>query len=190
MVDGYRTKYVSINRGVAQGTVLGQVVFSIFINDLKAVNTNKNLLVNFAEDITVSLPIEANVGLDESETEVLSFIEWSENNSMKVNLTKTWELLLRGKTTRTPPEPLKIIGRKENLKLLGVTSEQVPVNWDTHSSRLYIIRICKYYGYCVENLDLLFQSLILSVFTYAIEVWGCTFYSEYLSRIDKLFARC
>ena len=136
------------------------------------------------------MPIEANVGLDESETEVLSFIEWSENNCMKVNLTKTWELLLRGKTTRTPPEPLKIIGRKENLKLLGVTSEQVPVNWDTHSSRLYIIRICKYYGYCVENLDLLFQSLILSVFTYAIEVWGCTFYGEYLSKIDKLFARC
>ena len=155
VVDGYRTKYVSINRGVAQGTVLGPVLFSIFINDIKAVNTNKNLLVKFADDITVSLPIEANVGLDESETEVLSFVKWSENNCMKVNLTKTWELLLRGKTTRTPPEPLEIIGRKEKLKLLGVTFEQVPVNWDTHidyllskaSSRLYIIRICKYYGY-------------------------------------------
>ena len=35
------------------------------------------------------------------------------------------------------------------------------------SSRLYIIRICKYYDYSIENLDLLFQSLILSVFTYA-----------------------
>ena len=86
VVDGYRTKYVSINRGVPQGTVLGPVVFAIFINDIKAVNTNKNLLVKFADDITVSLPIEANVGLDESETEVLSFIEWSENNCMKVNL--------------------------------------------------------------------------------------------------------
>ena len=49
-------------------------------------NTNKNLLVKFADDITISLPIEANVGLDESEMEVLSFIEWSENNRMKVNL--------------------------------------------------------------------------------------------------------
>jgi len=60
---------------------------------------------------------------------------------MKVNLTKTL-----GKTTRTPPEPLEIIGRKEKLKLLGVTFEQVPVNWETHidyllskaSSRLYV----------------------------------------------------
>ena len=67
---------------------------------------------------------------------------------MKVNLAKTSELLLRGKTTRTPPEPLEIRGRKEKLKPLGVTFEQVTVNWDTHidyllskaSSRLYIIR--------------------------------------------------
>ena len=198
VVDGYSTEYVSINRGVPQGTVLGPVLFSIFINDIKAVNTDKNLLVKFADDITVSLPIEASVGLDESETEVQSFIEWSEKNFMQVNLTKTWELLLRGKTTRTPPEPLEIIGRKEKLKLLGVTFEQVPVHWDTHidyllskaSSRLYILRICKYYGYTIANLDLLFQSLILSVFVYAIEVWGCAFYSKYLSRIDKLFGRC
>ena len=183
VVDGYRAKYVSINRGVPQSTILGPVLFSIFISDIKAVNTNKNLLVKFADDITVSLPIEANVGLDESEAEVLSFIEWSENHCMKVNLTKTWELLLRGKTTRTPPEPLEIIGRKEKLKLLGVTFEQVPVNWDIHidyllskaSSRLYIIRICKYYGYSIENLDLRFQSLILSVFIDAIEVCRCAF---------------
>ena len=80
VVDGYSTEYVSINRGVPQGTVLGPVLFSIFINDIKAVNTDKNLLVKFADDITVSLPIEASVGLDESETEVQSFIEWSEKN--------------------------------------------------------------------------------------------------------------
>ena len=95
-----------------QGTVLGPILFSPLINDIKAVDTNKNLLVKFANDITVSLPIEANVGLDESETEVLSFLEWSKINCMKVDLTETRELLLRGRTTRTPAEPLEIIGRK------------------------------------------------------------------------------
>lgn len=71
-VDGYSTEYVSLNRRVPQGTVLGPVLFSIFINGIKAVKTKKNLLVKFADEIIVSLPIEANV--DESETEVLSFI--------------------------------------------------------------------------------------------------------------------
>lgn len=40
---------------------------------------------------------------------------------MEVNLTKTWDLLLKGKTTRMPPEPFKIIGKKEKLKLLGAS---------------------------------------------------------------------
>ena len=57
------------------------------------------------------------------------------------------------------------------------------------SSHLYILRVCRFYGYPKEQLDLLFQSLIISVFTYAIEVWGCCYYDKYLKRIDKLFAR-
>ena len=67
------------NRGVPHCTALGLMLFSIVTNDIKAINTNRNLLVKFGGDITVSLPIEANVGLDESETKILSFIEWSEN---------------------------------------------------------------------------------------------------------------
>ena len=78
--------------------------------------------------------------------------------------------------------------QREHCKLQG--NSYWLFTYSKASSRLYIIRIRKYYGYSIENLDLLFQSLILSVFTYAIEVWGCAIYTKYLSRIDKLFARC
>ena len=47
----------------------------------------------------------------------------------------------------------------------------------------------KHYGFSVDYLDLLFKSLILSIFTYAIEVWGGAFYNKYLSRIDKFLNR-
>ena len=115
---------------------------------------------------------------------------------MTLNLNKTWEMLLKS-SLKVPPAPLAIVERKTKLKLLGVTFETDPVNWDTHidhvlskaSSRLYILRVCRFYGYPKEQLDLLFQSLIISVFTYAIEVWGCCYYDKYLKRIDKLFAR-
>ena len=56
------------------------------------------------------------------------------------------------------------------------------------SSRLCILRVCRYYKYSISSLDLLFQSLILSIFIYGIVVWGNAFYSKYLSRTDKFFA--
>ena len=35
VVDGFVTEFVSINRGVPQGTVLGQISFSIMVNDIR-----------------------------------------------------------------------------------------------------------------------------------------------------------
>ena len=49
--------------------------------------------------------------------------------------------------------------------------------------------MCRYNKYSLSSLDLPFHSLILSIFIYGIEVWGNAFYSKYLSRIDKFFAR-
>ena len=117
---------------------------------------------------------------------------------MTLNLSKTWEMLQKSRSPKLPPAP--IVEHKTQLKLLSVTFETDPMNWDTHiiidhvlrkaSSHLYFLRVCKFYGHPREQLvDLLFQSLIISVFTYAIEVWGCYYYDKCLKRIDKLFAR-
>ena len=55
------------------------------------------------------------------------------------------------------------------------------------SSRLYILRVCRFYGLSLDYLHLLFTSLILPKLTYAVEVWGCAYHHKYLSRIDRLF---
>ena len=47
---------------------------------------------------------------------------------MKINLKKTWELLLRGRSTRIHPEPLDIIERKDKLTLLDVIFEENPMD--------------------------------------------------------------
>ena len=89
-------------------------------------------------------------------------------------------MVLRRKTTKQAPDALPSVVRKPKLKLLGVTFNQDPCNWDTHfdillrkaSSKLYIMRVCKFYGYLQEKLTALFNSLIMSLLLYAIEVWG------------------
>ena len=77
------------------------------------------------------------------------------NYPIKLNFTKTWEMIIRGNTTYPLPEPLPSIIRKSSLEILGVTLQKNPGNWDLHfqeimskaCSRMYIVRVCKYYGF-------------------------------------------
>lgn len=86
--------------------------------------------------------------------------------------------MLRGRSNRIPLEHVDIIECKDKLTLLGATFEENPMNWDTQfeyllsraSSRLYILRVCRYYKYSIRSLDFVFQSLILPIFIYGIEV--------------------
>ena len=83
------------------------------------------------------------------------------------------------------------------LKLLGVTFQDSPTNWDKHFDdlmeralkRMHILRVCKRNGYSVSDLDYLFNCLIMSLFTYCIRVWGVAAYTKYLSQIDRLLRR-
>ena len=94
---------------------------------------------------------------------------------------KTYEMVVHGVTSVTLPEPIPSVERKTWLKILGVALQDNPCNWDLYfeetlkkaSGRMYIIRVCKHYGLSsLEQLDLLFDGLIMSIFTFAIELWA------------------
>ena len=56
--------------------------------------------------------------------------------------------------------------------------ENIPDKWDVHfdemiskaAGRMYILRVCKYYDMPINQLNLLFNSLIIPLFTYGIEL--------------------
>ena len=72
-------------------------------------------------------------------------------------------MVVRRHTSVVLPELIPSIKRKTWLKLLGVTLQDNPCNWDLHfeemlkkaSGRMYIMRVCKYYGLSIKQLDLL-----------------------------------
>jgi len=118
------------------------------------------------------------------------------SNRMTLNLSKTWENVIHRKTTKPNPQLVPGIERKSWLRLLGSMFQENLCCWDVHvdkliakaSSRLYILRVCKFYGYSQDQLNKLFDSLISSSFAYGLEVWGSAC-KKYLDEIDNFCKR-
>ena len=128
VVGGIVTEFASIKRGVLQGTVLGPILFSIMVNDVRPVYLERNLLLKYADHLTLDVPVSAHQ--DHSFIEVNSIQHWAVRNRMKLNLTKTWEMVVHGRISKPLPPLVQGIERKSCLKLLSIIFQENPSDWD------------------------------------------------------------
>ena len=110
VVDGFVNEFVSINRGVPQGTVLGPILFPIMVNDIRPVYPERTLLLKYADDLTLSVPVS--VHQDHSLIGVNSIQNWAARNRMKLNFTKTWVMVVHGRISKPLPPLVQGIERK------------------------------------------------------------------------------
>ena len=92
------------------------------------------------------IPIGPNLPDDSLVGEIQNIELWESMNPMKLNLTKTGELVMRRKT-RNPSGTIPITERKSELQLLEVTFHESPCNLDTHFHYMMSKAISKLYNY-------------------------------------------
>jgi hypothetical protein len=175
---------LTIKCGVPQGSILGPLLFLLYINDIKDVSNVVTPIV-FADD--TSLFIRGGSVEDTFSSlnqELIKIKDWLGANKLSLNLEKTHYIVFRSARSRRVLNDniLKIdnciIERVEHIKFIGVTVD-AKLTWVNHIKSVKS-KVAKGIGVLAKArkyvdimfLKLLYNSIIYSHLNYCVEVWG------------------
>ena len=189
-----RSEWKTLQRGVPQGSLLGPLLFNVFINDY--FDFIDCQVYNYADDVTLSCHGECPLVIKKKlESEAMSSIEWFRSNFMKANPAKFQTMILskqNHKMSITVND--NVIDSSECVKLLGVHIDN-KLTFNHHITVMckkigrQINALCRISRYLSQkSLLKVYESFIKSNFNYASSVWHLCGIGN-TRRIEKLQER-
>ena len=181
VVNGVTSNVTDVISGVPQGTVLGPILFLIYISDIgDNINSLKKVYV---DDTKVKKGIKSEEDVEDLQADLEKLYTWAKENNMVFNGTKFQVMRygniqeLKNNTNYFTEETSEIIERFENLRDLGVIMS------DDGSFDEQIIKVVKkvrqktgwilrtFYSRNQELMKTLYKSLVVPHVDYCSQLW-------------------
>ena len=176
-VDSAYSSWEMLLTGVPQGSILGPLLFNIYICDMFFETPQNICFAGYADDntpYTYSSKIEE--VLSNLENALKKLFQWFSDNYLVANASKC-HLLTSSKTPKDITISNSNISSEEKVKLLGINIEG-RLNFDSHVNTLLskankkyhaLARVCNYMD--INKRRLLMNAFIISQFSYCPLVW-------------------
>ena len=195
-IAGFDSKIANMDFGVPQGSVLGPLLFLIYINDLhKAIKYSKTRL--FADDTNLLIKNDSLKQLKKYlNFDLRQLCNWLKANKISLNCSKTELIIFRHPNKQINYElKIKINGKNllpsKFVKYLGIILDP-HLNWshqaDSLSTKLTRAAgmLSKIRHYVSESsLRNIYFGIFSSLLTYGSQIWG-QFSNKYIGRLQRI----
>ena len=131
---------------------------------------------------------------------IINFVTWCELNHLRINASKTKEVVIdfRRKAPQTAPVNIQGLDIEivEEYKNLGVHinnkldwTHNTDVLYKKGQSRLHLLRRLRSFGVCRSLLKTFYDSVVASAIFYVVVCWGCGSSERDRKRLNKLVKR-
>ena len=196
--DGTQSPTQLVTSGVPQGTVLGPLLFLLYVNDL-----TDNLECSarlFADDCLLYIPITTTDDMNKLQSDFYKLEQWQKTWQMKFNPTKCFIMCISLK--RDPPHRTYMfcntaLAYVDMHPYLGVTLD-TKLRWNRHIHEITLKAtktlnlIKRNFWFCEKSTkDILYKSLVRPKLEYASEVWDPHFQCDVkkLESVQRAAAR-